>query len=90
MQETHYLDLNEARQLLASIGRDLNERQMKRAAEPNACGQRKLPFFPDPISGKLIIEKNALLSIYTHCEVHAENNALLTPSTIRKSFEPRP
>ena len=90
MTEVCYLDLKEARSLLASIGREINERQMRRAAEPDATGKRKLPFFPDPISGKLIIEKNTLLAIYLHHQVGAEKTASYNPISIKKAFEARP
>jgi hypothetical protein len=42
------------------MGVALNPRQMKRAADKDAHGRRKLPFFVDPIEGKLKIEKNTL------------------------------
>jgi len=35
---------------------------MKRAADLDAQGKRKLPFFLDPIEGRLKIERNSLLS----------------------------
>lgn len=60
----HYLDLNEARAVLAEMGVELNERQMKRAADKDATGKRKLPFFIDPIEGRLKIEKGTLIDIY--------------------------
>lgn len=69
-----YLDQEQARSLLADMGIDLNERQIKRAAEPNAAGQRKLPFFRDPIDGKLKIERESLRRIYFGLQAEAENN----------------
>jgi len=69
-----YIGLDEAREVLAEMGIDLNARQMKRAADKDAHGRRKLPFFVDPIEGKLKIEKGALVRIYQECQVEAENN----------------
>lgn len=34
---------------MAGMGIELTDRQMKRASEKDAHGQRKLPFFVDPI-----------------------------------------
>ena len=48
---------------------------MKRAADKSATGVRKLPFFVDPIEGKLKIEKGTLVRIYRELQVQAENNA---------------
>jgi hypothetical protein len=72
-----YIDLNQARQVLAEIGVELNPRQMKRAAEKDASGIRKLPFFVDPIDGRLRIEKGTLVRIYMEAQVQAENSAKL-------------
>jgi hypothetical protein len=74
MKNPCYIDLEQARQVLAEMGVALNPRQMKRAADKDAYGRRKLPFFIDPIEGKLKIEKNALQSIYMKAQVNAENN----------------
>jgi hypothetical protein len=74
MQIPCYLDLKEARRVLAEMGVELSERQIKRAAEPDIHGRRKLPFFIDPITGKLKIERGALVSIYRVLETQAENN----------------
>jgi hypothetical protein len=60
-----YIGLEEARQVLAEIGIDLNPRQMKRAADRDAKGNRKLPFFVDPVEGTLKIEKNTLVAVYS-------------------------
>lgn len=70
----HYINLEQARQVLAEMGVDLTTRQVKRAADPDAHGQRKLPFFVDPIEGKLKIEKGTLTEIYRRLQVDAENN----------------
>jgi hypothetical protein len=69
-----YIDLEEARRVLAEMGVELSPRQMKRAADMDARGRRKLPFFLDPIEGKLKIEKNTLRSIYMKAQADAENN----------------
>lgn len=69
-----YIGLDEARRVLADMGIELNERQMKRAADKDPHGRRKLPFFVDPIEGKLKIEKGTLVRIYRELQVEAENN----------------
>jgi hypothetical protein len=74
MKDLCYIDLEEARRVLAEMGVALSPRQMKRAADIDARGRRKLPFFLDPIEGKLKIEKNTLRSIYMKVQVEAENN----------------
>ena len=74
MKPPCYIGLNQARQVLSEMGVDLNDRQIKRAAEPDASGKRKLPFFVDPIEGKLKIEKGTLVEIYRRCQVDAENS----------------
>lgn len=70
----YYIGLSEARAVLAEIGVDLTERQMKRAAETDVHGRRKLPFFIDPIEGTLKIERQALIHAYRTRQVTAENN----------------
>jgi hypothetical protein len=75
MKQPCYIDLEQAREVLADMGILLTLRQMKRAAEPNAKGQRKLPFFVDPIEGRLKIEKGTLLRIYNQLQAEAENGA---------------
>lgn len=70
-----YIDLRQARKELQNIGIRLNERQMKRAAEKDASGKRKLPFFVDPIDKRLKIEKGALLRVYNQCQSVAEENS---------------
>jgi len=69
-----YIDLRQARELLERMGIQFSIRQIKRAAEKNAAGQRKLPFFVDPIDKKLKIEKGALVRIYQELQQEAENN----------------
>jgi hypothetical protein len=66
-----YIGLEEARQVLADIGIDLNPRQMKRAADRDARGHRKLPFFVDPVEGTLKIEKGTLVEIYQRLQREA-------------------
>jgi len=75
MHQPCYIDLNQARQVLAEMGVQLNERQMKRAADKDASGRRKLPFFVDPIDGTLKIEKGTLKRIYMELQAQAENSA---------------
>jgi hypothetical protein len=70
-----YIDLDQARQVLSDMGISLNARQMKRAADKDASGNRKLPFFVDPIEGKLKIEKGTLVQIYRDLQIEAENNS---------------
>ena len=74
MKQPRYIDLEEARQVLAGMGINLSERQMQRAAEQDAQGRRKLPFFVDPIQHKLKIEKDDLLSAYFKKQVEAQRN----------------
>ena len=78
MKQPCYLGLEDARQVLAEMGIHLTERQMQRAAEQDAQGRRKLPFFVDPIQHKLMIEKDDLLSAYFKKQVEAQRN--LRPS----------
>lgn len=70
-----YINLEQARQVLAEMGVELSPRQIKRASELDAHGQRKLPFFVDPIEKKLKIEKGTLVNIYRQLQVDAENGA---------------
>jgi hypothetical protein len=69
-----YIDLAQARAVLAEMGVTLSERQMKRAAHPGIDGRRKLPFFVDPIDGRLKIEKGALVRLYRELQIEAERN----------------
>jgi hypothetical protein len=73
MKQIEYLDIEQARETLAQLGIELTLRQMKRAADKDARGVRKLPFFIDPIDGRLKIEKNTLLGIYFRKQIDAEN-----------------
>jgi hypothetical protein len=74
MKQPCYLGLEDARQVLAEMGVNLSLRQMQRAAEQDAQGRRKLPFFVDPIEHKLKIEKDDLLSAYFKRQVEAQRN----------------
>lgn len=74
MKTPRYLDLDQARKVLAEMGVELNERQIKRAADKDATGRRKLPFFVDPIEGRLKIEKGALVQVYRKAQIEAERN----------------
>jgi len=71
-----YIGLEEARSVLAEMGIELNERQMKRAAEKDAAGLRKLPFFIDPVDGRLRIEKGTLVDIYRKAQIEAEKGSI--------------
>ncbi len=73
-KQPHYVGLEEARQLLAQMGVRLTLRQLQRAAEQDAQGRRKLPFFIDPIERKLKIEKNDLIGIYFRKQAEAQKN----------------
>ena len=68
-----YIGLEEARQVLAQLGVRLTPRQIQRAAEQDALGRRKFPFFVDPIERKLKIEKDDLMNIYVRKRVEAQN-----------------
>ena len=74
MNMPKYINLNQARLLPEKLGISFSQRQMKRAAEPDAQGRRKLPFFIDPIDGKLKIKRGALVRIYNQLQREAENN----------------
>lgn len=56
------------------MGVELTARQMKRAAETDAHGKRKLPFFIDPIEGRLKIERETLRKAYMQRQIDAERN----------------
>jgi hypothetical protein len=75
MKSPTYIDLNEARTVLADMGIELSQRQIKRAADLDAQGKRKLPFFKDPIDGRLKIEKQMLLQIYNALQREAQKNS---------------
>jgi hypothetical protein len=82
-----YIGLEDARAALAEIGVHLTQRQIKRAADPDASGKRKLPFFVDPIEGRLKIEKGVLMEIYSRIQIHAENNAHFSADNLGEVFD---
>lgn len=69
-----YITLSQVRTVLSEMGIDLNDRQIRRAAEPDVQGRRRLPFFVDPIDGRLKIEKGTLVRIYRELQIEAERN----------------
>lgn len=69
-----YLDIDQACAALAEMNVHLSRRQVKRSSEMDARGKRKLPWFIDPIEGRLKIERNALLAAYFNRQVEAERN----------------
>ncbi len=73
-RQPRYIDLEEAREVLAQMGVQLTLRQMQRAAEQDGLGRRKLPFFVDPIEGRLKIEMNDLVTVYLRKQVEAQRN----------------
>ena len=75
MKPPCYIGIDQARQVLGEMGVELSGRQMKRAAEKGPDGRRKLPFFVDPIEGKLKIERGILIRIYREAQIDAENSA---------------
>jgi hypothetical protein len=75
VKDFYYIDLEEARRVLAEMGVTLSPRQMKRAADMDARGRRKLPFFLDPVEGRLKIEKGTLMKIYRDLQMQAENSS---------------
>ena len=86
MTQTTYLNLPEARAALAEIGVVLTDRQMKRAAETDLHGRRKLPFFIDPIEKRLKIEKTLLLGIYKNLQEEAEIKAVFNKKSCLDHF----
>lgn len=87
MKQPYFIDLEQARTVLAEIGIELTAKQLKRAADPDAAGRRKLPFFVDPIDKRLKIERGTLLEIYTRCQVQAENAAHIKPGSLKNLFD---
>lgn len=74
MKRPCFIDIEQARQVLAEMGVEFTPRQMKRAAETDAHGRRKLPFFIDPIDGRLRIDKGILTEIYLNRQAEAQSN----------------
>lgn len=87
MEFPRYVNLEQARNVLAENGIELSHRQLKRAADPDAHGKRKLPFFVDPIDGRLKIDKNLLVDIYKTCQVNAQNNAHINAHSLKGVFD---
>lgn len=87
MEFPRYVNLEQARSVLAENGIELSHRQLKRAADPDAHGKRKLPFFVDPIDGRLKIDKNLLVEIYNTCQVEAQNNAHINAKSLKGVFD---
>lgn len=61
---TQFITIDETIDTLAEIGIQMKLSQMKRAAEPDHNGLRRVPFFKDPIDGRLKIDKTTLLGMY--------------------------
>jgi hypothetical protein len=74
VRQPHYIGLEDAREVLAQMGVKLTIRQIQRAADGNAQGKRKLPFFIDPIDGRLKIDKDDLVNVYLKKQVEALRN----------------
>lgn len=74
MNSTCYISLAQARLVLAEMGIELSDRQIRRAAETDSHGRRKLPFFVDPVDGRLKIEKGSLVRVYRELQLEAEKN----------------
>ncbi len=55
----------------SEYGLEVSEKQMRRAMEPRQ-GQRKLPFFPDPVTGRLVIKAETLKNLYKSASKQAE------------------
>ena len=85
MSEPTYLSLTQARATLADMGVVLTDRQMKRAAETDAQGRRKLPFFLDPIEKRLKIEKSTLINIYKYLQKETEISAIFNAESCGES-----
>jgi len=73
MSNLEIIDMRGAQEALAAIGVDLSMKQLRRAAEPDPQGRRKMPFFVDPIDGRLKINKHSLLKPYFELAAAAEN-----------------
>jgi hypothetical protein len=73
-KRAHYLDFDQVGALLDEMNIHLSRRQVKRSSEMNGQGKRKLPWFIDPIDGRLKIERNDVLAAYFNRQVEAERN----------------
>jgi len=76
VETDRYLDLQAAQDVLTEMGVIMNARQIRRAAEPDAKGNRRLPFFKDPITGRLRIAESRLRGIYQSAQRQAETKDL--------------
>lgn len=83
MKPPCYINLEQARTVLAEMGIQLSKRQIKRAADKDASGRRRLPFFVDPIERKLKIEKGYLVKAYMKLQADAENNCKINDDVIQ-------
>jgi hypothetical protein len=75
---TRFITIDETIPTLAEIGIDMKLSQMKRAAEPDHNGLRRIPFFKDPIDGRLKIEKDTLIGLYQTLHSEALENCQWT------------
>lgn len=90
MKQVQYIDIEQAREVLAEIGIALTSRQMKRAADKGPTGKRKLPFFIDPVDGRLKIDKQTLTDIYRVRQVEAESAFENLRSSFKQATFPPP
>jgi len=72
MQMPCYITIEQARAVLAEMGVAVSVAQIRRASHLDASGKRRLPFFVDPIDGRLKIEKGTLVRIYRERQIQAE------------------
>lgn len=72
MQMPCYITVEQARAVLAEMGVAVSDAQIRRASQLDAFGKRRLPFFVDPIDGRLKIEKGTLVRIYRELQIEAE------------------
>ena len=75
---THFITIEETVNTLSEIGISLKLSQVKRAAEPDVNGCRKIPFFKDPIDGRLKIEKTTLINMYRSLHSEALEHCLFS------------
>lgn len=71
-----YLDAEGARKVLAELGIDLNERQIRRTKEPRLDGKPALPWFRDPITKKLLISEAHLRTMYARAASQAHRRVV--------------
>lgn len=68
---SQYVTIDQAHELLAPINPALKKDTLRKAAEPDAAGRRKLPFFKDPLTNKLLIDRKILLDMYQQRQADA-------------------